>query len=213
MGEGAGLDKAIFHWINGLAGHVPLLDHLFIGIASDYFIIVAMCLVLVAMWFGSSIQSQRKENQLAVIAAMSSLGLAAGFVALANLFFVENHLLEGTVLSDIFNRSRPFEADHGVNLFFYRPTDPSFPSNLAAVVFGLAIAVWIKNRKVGWWLLGTAGLASFARVYVGVHYPGDILGGLIFGLFGVAIAYFLIKLLWPVKRLLFWILDKLYLGC
>ena len=207
------MDKAIFHWINGLAGHVPLLDNFFVGIASDYFMIVAMCLVLVSMWFGTSVQSQRKENQLAVIAAMSSLGLATGFVALANLFFVENHLLEGTILADIFNRPRPFEVESNVHLFFYRPTDPSFPSNLAAVVFGLAIAVWVKNRKVGWWLLGMAGLASFARIYVGIHYPGDILGGFIFGLFGAAIAFALIKLLWSVKRLLFWVLERLYFGC
>jgi len=207
-----GWDRALFRWINGLAGHVPFLDHLFVGIASDYFMIIAMCLVLVVMWFGTREQSQRRDNQLAVIAAMSSLGLATGMVALINLIFVKNQVLAGTALSNLFNRLRPFEAEPSVQLLFYRPTDPSFPSNMAAVVFGLAIAVWLKNRKAGGWLLGMACLAGFARIYVGIHYPVDILGGVIIGLLGVALAFALIKLLWPVKRLLFWILEKLYLG-
>lgn len=206
------MDRALFRFINGLAGHLPLLDTIFSGIASDYFMIVTMCLVLVAMWFGTRNQSQRRENQLAVIAAMSSLGLATGMVAIANLLFVKNSVLIGTALNNLFNRPRPFEVEPGVTLLFYRPTDPSFPSNLSAVVFGLAIAVWVKNRKVGQWLLGMAFLAGFARVYVGIHYPGDILGGVLFALLGVALAYALIKLLWPLKRLLFWVLEKLHLG-
>jgi undecaprenyl-diphosphatase len=143
---------------------------------------------------------------------MSSMGLATGFVALSNLLFVRNSVLAGTALNALFNKPRPFDAEAAVNLLFYRPTDPSFPSNMAAVVFGLAIAVWLRNRKVGFWLMGMATLASFARVYVGIHYPADILGGAFFGLLGVGLAFLLIKVLWPVKRFIFWALEKLYLG-
>ena len=205
-------DKALFSWINGLAGHSPPVDRFFSGVADDYFMIITMCLVLVAMWFGTREQQARRQNQLAVIAAMSGLGLATGMVALCNLFFVDKQLWAGSWLGELFNRPRPFEVEAGVNLLFYRPTDPSFPSNMAAVVFGLAIAVWVKNRRVGGWLLGAATLASFARIYVGIHYPGDILGGLFFGLMGTLLAYALIRLLWPVRKLLFWVLEKLYLA-
>ena len=204
-------DKALFHWINGLAGNIPALDRFFSGVADDYFIIITMCLVLVVMWFGTRDQKTRRENQLAVIAAMSSLGLATGMVALANLFFVSNRLLGGTALSAVFNRPRPFEME-AVTLLFYRPTDPSFPSNMAAVVFGLSIAVWVKNRRVGAWLLGMACLASFARIYVGIHYPMDIVGGALFGLVGVILAFTLIKILSPIRRFIFWVLEGLYLG-
>jgi undecaprenyl-diphosphatase len=214
IGEGdeLGWDSTVFHWINGLAGHWQPLDRLFSGIADDYFMIITMCLVLVAMWFGTRNQHQRQQNQLAVVAAMSSLGLATGMVALANYLFVSHHFLAGTELSNIFNRPRPFVVESSVNLLFYRPSDPSFPSNMAAVVFGLAIAVWIKNRKMGWLLVGMAALACFARVYVGIHYPGDIMGGIFFALFGVGLAFFLLAVLWPLKRLIFWVLEKLYLS-
>ena len=207
-----GWDRVLFQWINGLAGHSALLDRLISGVADDYFMIVTMCLVLVAMWFGTREQEARQHNQLTVIAAMSSMGLATGFVALSNLLFVRNSVLAGTALNALFNKPRPFDAEAAVNLLFYRPTDPSFPSNMAAVVFGLAIAVWLRNRKVGFWLMGMATLASFARIYVGIHYPADILGGAFFGLLGVGLAFVLIKVLWPVKRFIFWALEKLYLG-
>ena len=207
-----GWDRAVFHWINGLAGHFPPLDYVLIGVASDYLVIISMCLVLVAMWFGTRDQQQRRENQLSVTVAMSSLGLATAAVALANLFFEKNSTLEGTAIHALFNRPRPFEVEEGVALLFYRPTDPSFPSNLTAVVFGLAIAVRLKNKKVGNLLLGVALLASLSRVYVGIHYPGDILGGILFAFIGVGWALVMFALFRPLKRLLFWVLEKLYLG-
>ncbi len=207
-----GWDKALFNLINGLAGHWRILDRLMAGIADDYFMIITMCLVLVVMWFGTRDQHLRRDNQLAVVAAMASLGLATAFVALANLVFVINNGLDGTALHALFNRPRPFDAELGTYLLFYRPNDPTFPSNMAAVVFGLAIAVWLKNRRVGFWLMGMATLAGFARVFVGIHYPGDILGGALFGLLGVGMAFLLLKILWPVKRFIFWALEKLYLG-
>jgi len=207
-----GLDRALFRWINGLSGHFSWLDNTISGFASDYFMIVAMCLVLVAMWFGTRDKQKRLDNQVTVAAAMISLGLSSAMVALLNIFFVTNHMFEGTTIANLFNRPRPFNAEVGVNLLFYCPTDPSFPSNLAAVVFGLAFAVWLKNRKVGGWLLGMGALAALARVYVGIHYPGDMLGGAIIGLMGTAFAYGLIRIFWPIKRLLFWVLERLYLG-
>ena len=207
-------DETLFSWINGLGGHVAIIDRIVSGLADDYFMIIAMCLVLVGMWFGTHNPEERQRNQIAVLKAMASLGIASAFVALANLIFVGADKFPGTLIHEIFNRPRPFDASSGitVNLLFYRPTDPSFPSNLAAVVFGLALAVWLMNRKTGNWLLGMAVVACLARVYVGVHYPSDILGGLAFAVAGVAFAYFLFWALSPLMRLVRWILKALYLA-
>jgi membrane-associated phospholipid phosphatase len=119
----------------------------------------------------------------------------------------------GTLIHSIFNRPRPFATSGlSVHLLFYRPTDPSFPSNLAAVVFGLALAVWLMNKRMGTWLLIMAFVACFARIYVGIHYPSDILGGAAFGVVGVALTYFLFWAISPLVRLLKWILKALYLA-
>jgi undecaprenyl-diphosphatase len=212
--EQVSFDGRLFSWINGLAGHVPAIDGLFSGLADDYFMIVAMCLVLVGMWFGTRSPEERERNQVAVLKAMSSLGIASGLVAWANVIFVGAGKYPGTLIHEIFNRPRPFDPSSGldVNLLFYRPTDPSFPSNLAAVVFGLALAVWLMNKRTGTWLLIMAFVACFARVYVGIHYPSDILGGAAFAVVGVALTYFLFWALSPLVRLLRWILKALYLA-
>jgi undecaprenyl-diphosphatase len=206
-------DQRLFTWINGLSGHVPFIDRLFMGLADDYFMIIAMCLVLVGMWFGTRRPEERKRNQIAVLKAMASLGIASGFVSWANLVFVVENKFPGTLIHEIFNRPRPFNSSGlTVHLLFYKPTDPSFPSNLAAVVFGLALAVWLMNKRTGTWLLIMALVACFARVYVGIHYPSDILGGFAFAVIGVALTYFLFWALSPLVRLIKWILNSLYLA-
>ena len=206
-------DQTLFHWINELGGHVAVIDRLFSGLADDYFMIIAMCLVLVGIWFGTRRPEERERNQVAVLKAMASLGIASGFVSWANLIFVGKDKFPGTFIHEIFNRPRPF-TELGLSVIhgFYQPTDPSFPSNLAAVVFGLALAVWLMNKKTGTWLLIMALVACFARVYVGIHYPSDILGGAAFGVMGVALTYFLFWALSPLVRLLKWILRSLYLA-
>ena len=206
-------DLRLFNWINGFGGHVPALDRLVSGLADDYFMIIAMCLVLVGLWFGTREAAARERNQIAVLKAMASLGIASGFVAWANVIFVVGNKSPGTFIHEIFNRARPFvqlgpTVVHG----FYQPTDPSFPSNLAAVVFGLALAIWLMNKRWGTLLLGMAFVACFARVYVGIHYPSDILGGFAFAVAGVAAAYFLFWALSPLVQLIKWVLKALYLA-
>ncbi len=215
LGEGPQMsfDLRLFNWINGLGGHVPALDRLVSGMADDYFMIIAMCLVLVGLWFGTREATERDRSQTAVLKAMASLGLASGFVAWGNAIFVVDNKFPGTFIHEIFNRARPFvQLGPSVIHGFYQPTDPSFPSNLAAVVFGLALAIWLMNKRWGTLLLGMAFVACFARVYVGIHYPSDILGGFAFGVAGVVVAYFLFWALSPVVKLIKGILKVLYLA-
>ncbi|SFN03301.1 phosphatase PAP2 family protein [Methylobacterium pseudosasicola] len=53
----------------------------------------------------------------------------------------------------------------------------SYPSDHAVVLFGLTLAVYIGNRKLGLKLAIWISLVEFARIYVGAHYPTDIIGG------------------------------------
>ena len=205
-------DLRLFSAVNGLAGRVDFFDRLFSGLANDYFVVIAMCLALVWMWFGTRTQGVRERNQWAVLKSMAGLGIASGFVSLSNIFFVGADKFTGTRLHEIFNRPRPFATSGlDVKMLFYQPTDPSFPSNMAAVVFGLAIAVWLTNRRAGKWFIAMALVACFARVYVGIHFPSDILGGLGFAVAGVAVAYFLFWVFRPLKNILQMVLKSLHL--
>ena len=59
---------------------------------------------------------------------------------------------------------------------------PSFPSGHMAWFFALALVVWFVNRKWGVWYFALTIVMGVARIYVGVHWPIDIVGGAAVGL-------------------------------
>ena len=158
-------DWALFQLVNGLAGRWPFLDAAARFLVNDYVLTTAMSLGLVALWFEGNDRGARERNQRTVLLAVLSL-LAA------------NILLK--LCNTVYFRPRPFDA-HEVNLLFYHPTDSSLPSNAATVGFALAVSVWLRNRRAGPWFAMTALLFPCARVFSGVHYPGDVLTGAILG--------------------------------
>jgi undecaprenyl-diphosphatase len=158
-------DWALFQLINGWAGRWALLDAVMRFLVNDYGLTTAMSLGLVALWFEGSRRAQRERNQRVVLMAILSLMVANVVLKLCN---------------SIYFRPRPFYS-HPVNLLFYHPTDSSLPSNAATVGFSLAMSVWLGNRRAGAGFILAALLFGLARIFCGVHYPGDVLAGAILG--------------------------------
>lgn len=190
------IDETLFQWINGLAGRLAFFDELFKGIANDYFILVSSCLVLLALWFGTRRVEQRQVNQKAVIYAAASMGVAQGFVALSNLFYF---------------RPRPF-TELPTNLLFYPPTDSSFPSNSTAIISAIAIAIFLADRRAGTLLLLLALLHGFSRIYVGVHYPFDVLAAVVIAALTAFCFSRVIKILEPWPSRLLELMRNIYLA-
>ena len=112
-----------------------------------------------------------------------------------NLFFslsaISVILARGIIVEIIrffYDRPRPFEA-LGIEPLILNNGAPSSPSGHAAFFFALALAVFFTNKKWGYWFFAGALLIGIARIFIGIHWPLDILAGAAVGL----ISAFLIK--------------------
>ena len=85
------------------------------------------------------------------------------------------------LIKHFFPTIRPFVRNGGEVDVLFVPTDSAFPSAHAALAFGLAVTIFMHDRKVGWFYLVGALLIGVARVLANVHYPIDILGGALIG--------------------------------
>lgn len=80
------------------------------------------------------------------------------------------------IIRAIYPRLRPFEALNFEPLFI--DTHQSFPSGHTAFFFAIAFSIFLFNKKIGWLFISLAFLNGVARVFAGVHWPLDILGGI-----------------------------------
>jgi undecaprenyl-diphosphatase len=87
------------------------------------------------------------------------------------------------IIGLLFFRLRPFANLVDVHQLISKgATENSFPSGHAAVAFALAFTIFFADREWGWAFLVIATLVSLGRVFVGVHYPLDVVGGFFIGL-------------------------------
>ena len=109
----------------------------------------------------------------------------AGFaMALALcLYMVSGHF----ILKPLFARPRPCDVNTAITILVKRPHGHSFPSGHTASAFAAAFALWLQNRKLGVPALVLAAFIAFTRLYLYVHFPTDVLGGLVLG---IALGFF-----------------------
>jgi undecaprenyl-diphosphatase len=177
-----GIDWQLFQLANGLAGRSPILDTVVRLLINDYGLTTLLVLVPFALWFSGVSPAARERNQRAVLSAVTAMVMANLVVKALNL---------------VYFRWRPFTY-HDVTLLLYHPSDSSFPSNAATVGFCIATSIWLFNRRAGLLLYIVAVLFGLARVIGGVHYPSDILGGMVIG---AASAYVMARKVRPLQQL------------
>src|SRR6266480_5529661 len=76
----------------------------------------------------------------------------------------------------------PFATHPAAHVWGSRSHDPSFPSDHASAAFGIAFALFFYDRLAGSIFLAAATFIGVGRVFIGAHYPADVVAGCLVGL-------------------------------
>jgi len=180
------MNKTLFLEINSFAGHSHILDLFFIGCAE--FMPYIFILAEVYLYFFAN-----RKNE----------AIFAFYATLLGLFINQ-------LIGLIYFHNRPFMDHIGTDLIHHLP-DNSFPSDHTTFLFAIAISLFLYKRTRNWGkiLIILAFIGSVARIYVGVHYPFDIIGAIITGAIGAFVILFFKSKLQKANDLIINIEDKI----
>lgn len=92
-------------------------------------------------------------------------------------------IIGNLLLKNLVGRIRPYDLNEGVELLIARLSDYSFPSGHTLASFESATVLMIRDKRLGIPALILAIIIAFSRLYLYVHYPTDVLAGIILGIF------------------------------
>jgi undecaprenyl-diphosphatase len=169
------INTSLFFTIYSLAGRGIIGDSLIVFFGT-YFIYIVLIVFVCAAYLAY----KKRRNIIALrpyIGALAASVVSYGVVDIVRLFY---------------HHARPFVAFNIPHLL----TDSaySFPSAHTTVLFALATVTYFFNKKLSYFIFAAGIIVGIARIAGGVHYPSDILGGMIFGIATSGILYWLYKL-------------------
>ncbi len=179
-----GIDKALFYFINVTLAN-PVTDYLMPFITDlDHW-----KLFFLIMWLNLIIAGGKK-------------GRIVAFLAIILVTFTDQ--LSSNLIKQTVERIRPCNVLDGIHLLVDRTSSFSFPSSHAVNYFGGAyfFSHFYPNYRIAFYI--GASLAALSRVFCGVHYPSDIVGGAIIG----TLAAMLLVYIWELINTKFNILKE-----
>lgn len=113
-----------------------------------------------------------------------------------------NAVVCNIILKPTVARIRPFDVNTAVELIIKKPNDYSFPSGHTSASFTCTTGLFMFRQKKFWIpALVLSVLIAFSRMYLYVHYPTDILGGIAVGIFAGLVSWFIFKNIWKKSSL------------
>ncbi|MEO3978477.1 phosphatase PAP2 family protein [Streptomyces sp. CAU 1734] len=168
-GGGSGADLSLLYDINGLSKAAPPWVDSIMGFVGETGIMLAMGIVGLWAWWSARRQGTA-EDSVAAVAGLAWAPLAAAAAVVVNI------PIRGFV-----ERPRPFVDHDGLEVLVSGKTDFSFVSDHSTMAMALAVGIFLAHRRFGFVALGLAFAEGFLRIYMGVHYPTDVIGGLALG--------------------------------
>lgn len=167
------IELKILDWFQTL--HTPVLDKIMtsitkLGDAGIFWIILTLLFLI--------IPKMRKTGIIMAAALIMDL------------------LICNVAVKNLVARTRPYDVNTGIQLLVAKLHDYSFPSGHTAASFASVTALYFAGEKKLWKpALVLACLIAVSRLYLYVHYPTDVLGGMVFGILAGYVGYRLVKFL------------------
>lgn len=152
----------LFLNVNELARSTPWL-HSPAAAYATYGIVVFGLLMLVGWWI-----ARRRPSDVMAAALLTPVGMLVAFAV-------------QQVVVVLVDEQRPYAVLPDVLVLISRTTDPSFPSDHACLTGAVAAGLFFVDRRLGWVATALAVLMAATRVYVGAHWPLDVVAGLVLG--------------------------------
>ncbi|HWR82586.1 MAG TPA: phosphatase PAP2 family protein [Candidatus Deferrimicrobium sp.] len=157
----SGLDQTLFVFINSQLAN-PVTDAVMPVITSDTLLrVLYVATMVLLLWRGN--------NRLRWLVLFSIAAL------------VLTDQISAGLLKKWAARPRPCQELYGVHLLVNCGAGFSMPSSHAANAFGQAVLFCVHVRKALWYLVPIATLIAVSRIFVGVHYPADVVAGAALG--------------------------------
>ncbi|MYY08932.1 phosphatase PAP2 family protein [Streptomyces sp. SID4919] len=168
--SGSNPDVSLLYEINGLAKDAPTwFDHT-MEYVGEYGLMFGLVLLGVWTWWKLRARAGSPEEAAQSAAAVIWVPLAAAIAVIVNI------PIRGFV-----ERPRPFLDHEGLEVLIEGKTDYSFVSDHSTLAMAMAVGIFIAHRKYGLYAIAMAFLAGVSRIYMGVHYPTDVIGGFALG--------------------------------
>lgn len=156
------LDIQLFNFFNSFAGQLRIFDALIIFLA-EYFQYPLIIIFFLLLHFSG----YAKQEKIRIF-----------FITLSSAVIARFGVTE--IIRFLYHRPRPFLAFEAHKLISNGSW--SFPSGHSAFFFAMAAALYCYNKKWGVGFFIAALFMNISRIIAGVHYPSDILGGMVIGI-------------------------------
>lgn len=178
------LDERLFAAVQDLARATPWLH----GVAVAFAVYGVVVFAALALW--ALVRARAGSDRALAAAGWAPLGtlLAVGVAQ---------------PIAALVGEPRPYLTHPGALLLVPRTADVSFPSDHATMAGAMAVGLLIAAPRIGRWAVGAAVLMAVARVYVGAHYPQDVLAGLLLGAAVSGLGWLLLRR--PLTALTAWL--------
>lgn len=177
------IGDSLFLQINQFAADTPWL-HAPAAAYAEYGIVVFAGLLVVGWWL-----ARRRDDQVMAAALLTPVAAVAA-------------LAVQQVLIAVVGEARPYTLHPDALVLVSKTADPSFPSDHACVAGAVAAGLFFVDRRLGWVSTALAVVMAATRVYVGAHWPMDVVAGLALG--AAATVGIVLLLRRPVARLVAW---------